>query len=130
MPSEPIEHTPETLKALSSPIRRAILRHLAANGPATSTSIGGALGHNTGTTSYHLRQLAGAGLIAELPERAKGRERWWRTVPANRIMPAREPMSEEDKLVAGDVERARLADDMNAVAAVLNNREELGDWFQ
>lgn len=130
MTAEPVPHSAQTLKALSSPLRRAILRHLAANGPATSTSIGEALDHNTGTTSYHLRQLAQAGLITEIPERAKGRERWWRTAPANRVMPERRKLSPEDRTLADDLERARLGEDMNALSLVLDNRAELGEWFQ
>ncbi|ADD42185.1 ArsR/SmtB family transcription factor [Stackebrandtia nassauensis] len=130
MPSEPIPHTSATLKALASPLRRAILRHLATNGPANSTSIGEVFGHNTGTTSYHLRQLAQAGLITEIPERAKGRERWWRTEPGNRVMPDRDTMSAQDKVIAADLERSRLTEDMDALSGVLDNRAELGDWFQ
>lgn len=65
-------------KAMSHPLRREMLRQLDAGGPATSTTIAGALGENTGTTSYHLRILADAGVIEEVPERSRGRERWWR----------------------------------------------------
>ena len=32
---------------------------------------------------YHLRVLADAGIIEEVTERAHGRERWWRTIPAD-----------------------------------------------
>ena len=62
---------------MSHPLRREMLRHLGQHGPATSTTIAEALGENTGTTSYHLRVLAAAGIIEEVPERAHGRERWW-----------------------------------------------------
>ena len=50
-------------KAMSHPLRREMLRHLGQHGPATSTTIAEALGENTGTTSYHLRVLADAGVI-------------------------------------------------------------------
>ena len=70
-------------KAMSHPLRREMLRHLDEHGPATSTTLAEALGENTGTTSYHLRVLADAGVIEEVPERANGRERWWRTFPVD-----------------------------------------------
>ncbi|MFI6496039.1 ArsR/SmtB family transcription factor [Nonomuraea typhae] len=69
---------PERLKALAHPMRRAMLTHLNAHGPATSTTLGELLGAKTGTTSYHLRQLEKYGFIEEIPERSTGRERWWR----------------------------------------------------
>ena len=74
-------------KAMSHPLRREMLRHLDEHGPATSTTLAGALGENTGTTSYHLRVLADAGVIEEVPERANGRERWWRTFPVDHREP-------------------------------------------
>ena len=74
-------------KALSHPLRQEMLRHLATRGPATSTTLAEALGENTGTTSYHLRVLADAGVIEEVPERARGRERWWRTGPVDQPIP-------------------------------------------
>ena len=66
-------------KALSHPLRQEILKHLGEHEAATATTIARALGENTGTTSYHLRILADAGVIEEVAERAHGRERWWRT---------------------------------------------------
>ena len=38
------------------------------------------LGVNSGTASYHLRQLAAAGFVADDTERGNARERWWRSV--------------------------------------------------
>jgi DNA-binding transcriptional ArsR family regulator len=72
---------------MAHPLRREILDHLRAQGPATSTTIAAALGHNSGTTSYHLRVLAAAGVIEEDLTRAHGRERWWRTFPTDHREP-------------------------------------------
>jgi hypothetical protein len=36
------------------------------------------MGESSGLTSYHLRALASAGLVEELPDRGNGRDRWWR----------------------------------------------------
>lgn len=126
---EPIQHTPAALKALASPLRRRILRHLAAHGPATSTTIGQALGQNTGTTSYHLRALAAAGFIADIPDRAKGRERWWRIVPADRRMPRRATLSEEDRTIADELEQARLGEDLEQLSAALRRHSDVDDWI-
>ena len=41
------------------------------------TALAEKLGTNTGATSYHLRQLAEVGLVAEDPDRGTSRQRWW-----------------------------------------------------
>ena len=64
---------------MSHPLRREMLRHLGEHGTASSTTLAEALGESTGTTSYHLRVLADAGVIEEVPGQTNGRERWWPT---------------------------------------------------
>jgi len=66
------------LKALAHPVRLQMLEMLRLDGPATSTSLARRLETNTGTVSYHLRQLARHGFIEDEPGRGNGRERWWR----------------------------------------------------
>lgn len=66
------------LKALAHPVRLRILGLLRTEGPATSTTLATRLGLNTGATSYHLRQLAQHGFIADDLARGNGRDRWWR----------------------------------------------------
>jgi DNA-binding transcriptional ArsR family regulator len=112
MSEAPIEQSPATLKALSNPLRRRILHHLGVHGPGNSTTIAEAVGESSGTTSYHLRMLAEAGLIAEVPERAKGRERWWRTVRADRRMPDLSTLAPDDRLAAEALMRARFEEDL------------------
>lgn len=68
------------LKALSHPLRTAMLSRLMDNGSATATQLAKELGESTGQTSYHLRQLERHGLVEDDPEHAGGRERWWRPV--------------------------------------------------
>jgi DNA-binding transcriptional ArsR family regulator len=70
--------TPASLKALAHPIRAQLLGLLRLDGPSTATALGARLGESSGTTSYHLRQLAAAGFVAEDAGRGNGRERWWR----------------------------------------------------
>jgi DNA-binding transcriptional ArsR family regulator len=105
---------PGRLKALSHPLRRQILHQLNTRGPATSTTIGAALGANTGTTSYHLRRLEMYGFIEEIPERSAGRERWWRRTKGHRDlrMPEPEKLAAEDRVILTELLRIRHTEDM------------------
>ncbi|MFK3984238.1 winged helix-turn-helix domain-containing protein [Micromonospora sp. NPDC050397] len=68
------------IRALAHPVRARLLAALRTDGPATATGLADLLGTNSGNTSYHLRQLAEVGLVAEEATRGRGRERWWRSV--------------------------------------------------
>ena len=70
--------TPASLKALAHPIRVRLLGLLRTDGPSTATALARLAGESSGTTSYHLRQLAAAGFVVEDTGRGNGRERWWR----------------------------------------------------
>ncbi len=67
------------IRVLAHPLRARLLGQLRIDGPATATRLAEALGTNTGATSYHLRQLAAVGLVAEEDGAGRGRERWWRS---------------------------------------------------
>lgn len=72
--------TNDTLKALSHPTRREILRVLARKDHARATDIAEELGLQANAVSFHLRTLGKAGLIEEAPELARdGRDRVWKT---------------------------------------------------
>jgi DNA-binding transcriptional ArsR family regulator len=68
------------LRVLAHPLRMQMLDLLQADGCATATGLGRRLGESSGTTSWHLRQLAEVGLVEEVTERGNKRERWWRSV--------------------------------------------------
>lgn len=68
------------LQMLAHPLRSRLLGALRFHGPATSTALAARLGTNSGATSYHLRQLAEAGLVEDDPDHSSGRDRWWRSV--------------------------------------------------
>jgi DNA-binding transcriptional ArsR family regulator len=55
-----------------------ILAALRITGPSTASRLADLLDASGGRTSYHLRTLAAAGLVEEVPERGTGRDRWWR----------------------------------------------------
>jgi len=93
-----------TLKALSHPLRVRLWDLLVTAGPATSTTLAQQTGESTGSTSYHLRQLAAHGLVEEVPERGTGRERWWRAAPG--ALRVRGSGEEYDTPSGGEVIRA------------------------
>src|SRR5258708_5462969 len=97
MTPRPVVGDAKRWKALAHPLRGEMLRHLDSRGPATSTTIAEALDENTGTTSYPLRVLADAGIIEEVPERAHGRERWWRTFLTDHREPDYDSLTPEDR---------------------------------
>ena len=66
-----------TMKALAHPLRVRLVGLLRLHGPATATQLAQRAGVNSGATSYHLRQLADAGLVVEDPSRGTARDRWW-----------------------------------------------------
>lgn len=68
----------DVLRALANPIRTQLLSALRRGGPGTATQLAERLRLDTGTTSYHLRRLASAGLIVEDSERGNHRDRWWK----------------------------------------------------
>lgn len=69
---------PRSLRGLAHPLRMRLLIALRHHGPATASQLADRLGESSGATSYHLRQLAEHGFVADDPERGKGRERWWK----------------------------------------------------
>ncbi|QXJ24137.1 helix-turn-helix domain-containing protein [Actinomadura graeca] len=120
---------PGRIKALSHPLRRRILHRLRVHGPATSTTIGEVLGANTGTTSYHLRQLEKHGFIEEVPERSGGRERWWRPAGQRDLrMPPPEALAPQDRPVLAELLRAGHAEDMEILARLPAGYEREPAW--
>ncbi len=71
----------EALRALAHPLRVEIMNELSDFGPATASGLAERLGESSGSTSYHLRQLAKHGIIVEDAEKGSGRERWWKMAP-------------------------------------------------
>ena len=67
-----------SLRGLAHPLRMQLLDSLRFHGPATASQLAERLGESSGATSYHLRQLASAGLVVEDEERGNARDRWWK----------------------------------------------------
>jgi hypothetical protein len=70
---------PEAMAALAHPVRLALLSYLAAAGPATASQAARAVGDSPSNCSYHLRVLAGYGLVGNA-DSADGRERPWQAL--------------------------------------------------
>jgi DNA-binding transcriptional ArsR family regulator len=68
-----------TLRALSHPVRIALLEILGIEGPLTATEAGEKIGESSTTCSFHLRQLAKYGFVEEAGG-GKGRARPWKRV--------------------------------------------------
>ncbi|MFG1908673.1 helix-turn-helix domain-containing protein [Kribbella sp. NPDC048928] len=89
------------VRALAHPMRNRILGLLRVYGPQTATSLAGRLGVNTGATSYHLRQLADAGLVAEDDSRGNARDRWWKSAHQGTEFDKAELLDQEPELALG-----------------------------
>jgi len=139
-PSEPsIDVTDvRALRALSHPLRGKLLAHLRTYGPSTATRLGQELGESSGSTSYHLRQLATYGFVEELRDEGNARDRWWRARHRSTHFDAaafladpggREAVDElthrqlgqQQRLLANYVEESRTFGDEWRAAASLND---------
>jgi predicted ArsR family transcriptional regulator len=105
------------IRVLAHPLRTRLLGELRLEGPATATKLAESLGTNTGATSYHLRQLADAGLVLEDTAAGRGRERWWRA--------AHDASSWQRDDYAGDPDATAAADWLESFALrTLTDRAE------
>lgn len=75
--NRPLLNDPAVLDALSHPVRLDVLGYLMSAGPATASVCARAVGDTPSNCSYHLRVLAGHGLVEQV-ESADGRERPWK----------------------------------------------------
>lgn len=123
---------PEQFKALTHPLRVAMLKALRADGPATATALGKRLGESSGATSYHLRQLEKHGFVEEDPERGDGRDRWWRaSFAGHSVEPARYLDDPEASVIVGEYQRAVVdsyAERARGFVAEQNHGEWSPEW--
>lgn len=113
---------------MSHPLRRDMLRHLGEHGPATSTTLAEALGENTGSTSYHLRILADAGVIEEVPGQTNGRERWWRTFPTDLREPDYDSLSPDDRAALDEWRATQIPGELDLVNRFIRDVRKHGAW--
>jgi DNA-binding transcriptional ArsR family regulator len=77
------------LRALTHPVRLALLRELMLHGPLTATEAGELIGESPTTCSFHFRQLAKYGVVEEAGG-GKGRARPWRMTTTGLAVTARD----------------------------------------
>lgn len=72
---------PQAMRALAHPVRLSALSYLQRHGPATATQLSEHVGASPSVTSWHLRHLAGFGLVTDADESevpGDRRQRWWK----------------------------------------------------
>ncbi|MGW0753513.1 ArsR/SmtB family transcription factor [Streptomyces sp. NPDC002587] len=110
-----------SLRGLAHPLRIRMLATLRHDGPATASQLAQQLGESSGSTSYHLRQLAVHGFVEDAPEHGKGRERWWKATHDGTVF--------DEKLIYDEDPATRGAADlfMHEIATI--HTQELSTWL-
>ncbi|MFL6077598.1 MAG: helix-turn-helix domain-containing protein [Mycobacteriales bacterium] len=116
---------PRNLRGIAHPLRVRLLGLLRELGPSTATRLAEQLGQSSGATSYHLRQLAAYGFVAEETGRGTGRERWWRAVHRRSWFDLPPDAPEEDWLAGEQYIRAVWQVNASQVEAALDELSTL-----
>ena len=115
------------LRALAHPLRNRLLGLLRLDGPSTATLLGRRVGESSGSTSYHLRQLAAYGFVEEVPDHGTGRERWWQARHRMTSWQAEQVVGQEGgSEVQDELTRLQIAGHARVLDAWLEQREQLG----
>ena len=83
---------------------------------------------NSGTTSYHLRVLADAGIIEEVTERAHGRERWWRTIAVDLREPDYDSLSAAERAALDEWRAGQIPGELALVNRFVRDVRKHGGW--
>ncbi|GAA3133920.1 helix-turn-helix domain-containing protein [Streptomyces echinatus] len=90
-----------TLKAFAHPLRANLYRLLCVERVATASQLAEHVDEAVSLVSYHLRKLAGHGLIEEAePQTGDARERWWRPASAGVTIRSADFREEPEKAAA------------------------------
>jgi DNA-binding transcriptional ArsR family regulator len=109
------------LRALAHPLRVQLMSELSDFGPATASMLAERLGESSGSTSYHLRQLARHSIIVEDEERGSGRERWWKMAPGGVTIGSEETLN---------TPAGREANEMISLGWQQNNERRLASFLR
>ncbi|PWI08982.1 transcriptional regulator [Streptomyces sp. NWU339] len=92
---------PQAMRALAHPVRLAILARLQRYGPATATQLAPDVGATPTVTSWHLRHLAGFGLVRDSEPGPDRRQRRWEAVARGfRFESPQDPADEDGQSAA------------------------------
>ncbi|MEV3997313.1 helix-turn-helix domain-containing protein [Streptomyces halstedii] len=92
---------PQAMRALAHPVRLAILDQLGRHGPATATQLAPDVGATPSVTSWHLRHLAGFGLVRDSEPGPDRRQRRWEAAARGfRFEAPLDPADEEGQAAA------------------------------
>jgi DNA-binding transcriptional ArsR family regulator len=113
------------LRAFVHPLRLRLLGLLRTDGPGTASELARRVGESSGSTSYHLRQLARFGFVEDDPEQPGGRQRRWRATASGTHIDAAafagDPEAFEIVVRLTRWQLARFSDDVSAFAAAAND---------
>jgi predicted transcriptional regulator len=116
----------EVLAALAHPVRLDLLTYLMSAGPATASTCARAVGDTPSNCSYHLRTLAGHGLV-EPVHSDDGRQRPWRaTITGFSIEPNVDPDTPQGRSNAA-VMSASVALEQGLLRDYVANRDQVSD---
>ena len=87
-----------------------------------------ALGESTGTTSYHLRVLADAGVVEEVPGQTNGRERWWRVPPVDLREPDYDSLSAADRAALDEWRAPQIPGEVDLFNRYTRDFRRHGPW--
>jgi DNA-binding transcriptional ArsR family regulator len=118
-----------TLKAIAHPLRVRLLAALRSDGPATASQLGRKFGESSGSTSYHLRQLARFGFVEEDPEQPNARDRRWRALHEFTSWRESDFASDEEGRAATRFMRARQRAALDQTAAAFEERDWAESWL-
>lgn len=122
---------PRALRALAHPLRMSLLAALRMDGPSTATRLAERLGESSGSTSYHLRQLAAFGFVEEVPGEGDARERWWRARHRSTRWDTGDLLDEPaGREVVEEMSHRLLAQQRRLLAQHATEREELDDSWR
>ena len=114
------------LRALAHPLRNRLLGRLRLDGPATASQLGRVFGESSGSTSYHLRQLAAYGFVEEIEGEGTARERWWRARHRMTSWQAADLVAQEGGAeVEDEMTRLQLGQHARVLTAWRQQREQL-----
>jgi hypothetical protein len=118
------------LRALAHPLRSRLLGRLRVHGPATASSLARDVGESSGSTSYHLRQLAAYGFVEEVEGQGTARERWWRARHRMTSWRRADLLGQEGGAeVQGEMNRMQIDHHARVLEAWHTQKDELGpEW--